>query len=103
MVDKGRCIAMSRAAWDGVELAAGLFEGDPRWHALMSIGAERLSEYQTSFPTEEGARAGAYIGLRIYLDIIKNLAMPPFESLTWAREADGEEWATSFYQKPIWP
>jgi hypothetical protein len=94
---------MSLAVWNGVELAAGMFEGDDRWHALMSIGAERLSEYQASFPTEQGAQSGAYIGLRIYLDIVKNLSMPPIESLTWTRYADPEEWTRQFYQKPLWP
>lgn len=84
-------------------MAAALFEGEARWHALMSIGANRLSDYETRFPTEEGARAGAYLGIRIYLRIIKHIDLPRMDSLNWMPESDRDEWIREFYVKPLWP
>lgn len=84
-------------------MAAVLFEGDERWHALMSIGAERLSDYDLLFPTREGAQSGAYLGIRIYVEFIHHAQLPPIHELEWLEERDADRWIEAHYAKPIWP
>jgi hypothetical protein len=93
--------ALFVAKWHGAEMAAALFEGEDRWRALMSIGAERLSDYQTRFPTREGAQSGAYLGIRIYLDMTKQIRLPSIDSLQWKPEGNPDHWVETFYSKPL--
>jgi hypothetical protein len=84
-------------------MAAVQFEGDSGWHALMSIGAERLSDYDAIFPTAEGAKSGAYIGVKIYLDITRFSDLRPLHTLEWIQESEPDQWVEHHYAKPIWP
>jgi hypothetical protein len=99
MVNK--CRALFIAKWRGAEMAAALFEGEDRWRALMSIGAERLSDYQTRFPTREGAQSGAYLGIRIYMDMTKKIRLPSVDSMQWKPESNPDQWIEAFYAKPL--
>jgi hypothetical protein len=98
-----RCIALSVASWEDIGIATARFEGENHWRALMSVGSARLSEYEVHFPTEAGARSGAYLGVQMYVTITKNLVMPPLDTLEWSSREDPDEWVARFYEKPVWP
>jgi hypothetical protein len=98
-----KCRALFVAKAHGAEMAAVLFEGEDRWHALMSIGARRLSDSATWSPTSEGARARAYLGIRTYLELMKDITLPLVDSLDWVAEPHPDQWIAAFYAKPLWP
>jgi len=81
-------------------MGAALFE-DGRWHVLMALNGERLSDYPHGCPTEEGARLCCYIGLDMFLSI-KGTKLPPFEELIWSTVEDPQNWVSQFYRKPVW-
>lgn len=97
------CLALYVARWREKEMAAALSQGGNRWHALISMGAKRLSDSHTSFPTRDAAEAAAYQGLQIYVKLIENLSLPAMDSLVWTQQNDPDKWLEAFYAKPLFP
>jgi hypothetical protein len=91
------------SGWRGVQIAIARFAGDDRWHPLMSVGVERLPDFKMAFAREEAAQSAAYLGVQLYLRIITDIEVPPFESLKWISVADPDTWLERFYSLPLWP
>ena len=92
--------ALSVAAWADVLMGAALFD-DGRWHSLIAVNDERLSDYPYGCTTEESARLCCYTGLHIFLSI-KGITLPPLEELAWDAATDADKWIEAFYRLPVW-
>jgi len=89
--------ALSVAEWWEVRMGAALLT-DGKWHPLMSVGGQRLSDYQHGFQTEDGAKFGCYLGLDIHLRTANEATLPPFEEIKWREEMAAAAWLAEFYK-----